>query len=135
MLGRTRNIQAICRDGVIADFQVTEKMPQHFVKVHESRFIRPVRECSSVFPVCRLRWKGERFASQRYAGARKQLIEEPMAAAIGAGLQVEEASGCMVVDIGGGTRRLVIFPNGVVYRDLFASVEIVLTRQLFLCSP
>ena len=124
MLGRTPgNIQAIrpLKDGVIADFQVTEKMLQHFIaKVHESKFIRPSPRVLICVPC--MSTQVERRAireSALSAGAREvRLIEEPMAAAIGAGLQVEEASGCMVVDIGGGTTEIAIISlNGVVYRD------------------
>jgi rod shape-determining protein MreB len=124
MLGRTPgNIQAIrpLKDGVIADFQVTEKMLQHFIaKVHETRFIRPSPRVLICVPC--MSTQVERRAireSALSAGAREvKLIEEPMAAAIGAGLQVEEATGCMVVDIGGGTTEVAIISlNGVVYRD------------------
>ena len=102
MLGRTPgNITAIrpLKDGVIADFQVTEKMLQHFIaKVHESRFIRPSPRVLVCVPC--MSTQVERRAireSALSAGAREvRLIEEPMAAAIGAGLDVEEASGCMV---------------------------------------
>ena len=124
MLGRTPgNIMAIrpLKDGVIADFQVTEKMLQHFIgKVHESRFIRPSPRVLICVPC--MSTQVERRAireSALSAGAREvRLIEEPMAAAIGAGLEVEEAAGCMVVDIGGGTTEVAIISlNGVVYRD------------------
>ncbi|MFV8820116.1 rod shape-determining protein [Haliea sp. E17] len=124
MLGRTPgNITAIrpLKDGVIADFQVTEKMLQHFIaKVHETRFIRPSPRVLVCVPC--MSTQVERRAireSALYAGAREvRLIEEPMAAAIGAGLNVEEASGCMVVDIGGGTTEIAIISlNGIVYRD------------------
>ena len=124
MLGRTPgNIQAIrpLKDGVIADFQVTEKMLQHFIaKVHESKFIRPSPRVLICVPC--MSTQVERRAireSALSAGAREvKLIEEPMAAAIGAGLQVDEATGCMVVDIGGGTTEIAIISlNGVVYRD------------------
>ncbi len=124
MLGRTPgNITAIrpLKDGVIADFQVTEKMLQHFIaKVHETRFIRPSPRVLVCVPC--MSTQVERRAireSALYAGAREvRLIEEPMAAAIGAGLDVEEASGCMVVDIGGGTTEIAIISlNGIVYRD------------------
>ena len=122
MLGRTPgNIEAIrpLKDGVIADFQVTEKMLQHFIaKVHESRFIRPSPRVLICVPC--MSTQVERRAireSALSAGAREvKLIEEPMAAAIGAGLQVEEASGCMVVDIGGGTTEVAILSLGdIVY--------------------
>ena len=124
MLGRTPgNITAIrpLKDGVIADFQVTEKMLQHFIaKVHESRFIRPSPRVLVCVPC--MSTQVERRAireSALSAGAREvRLIEEPMAAAIGAGLDVEEATGCMVVDVGGGTTEIAIISlNGVVYRD------------------
>ena len=124
MLGRTPgNIQAIrpLKDGVIADFQVTEKMLQHFIaKVHESKFIRPSPRVLICVPGTSTQVERRAIReSALSAGAREvKLIEEPMAAAIGAGLQVEEASGCMVVDIGGGTTEIAIISlNGVVYRD------------------
>jgi rod shape-determining protein MreB len=124
MLGRTPgNIQAIrpLKDGVIADFQVTEKMLQHFIaKVHESKFIRPSPRVLICVPCTSTQVERRAIReSALSAGAREvKLIEEPMAAAIGAGLQVEEASGCMVVDIGGGTTEIAIISlNGVVYRD------------------
>ena len=124
MLGRTPgNITAIrpLKDGVIADFQVTEKMLQHFIaKVHESKFIRPSPRVLVCVPC--MSTQVERRAireSALSAGAREvRLIEEPMAAAIGAGLSVEEATGCMLVDVGGGTTEVAIISlNGVVYRD------------------
>ena len=124
MLGRTPgNITAIrpLKDGVIADFQVTEKMLQHFIaKVHESKFIRPSPRVLVCVPC--MSTQVERRAireSALSAGAREvRLIEEPMAAAIGAGLNVDEATGCMVVDVGGGTTEVAIISlNGVVYRD------------------
>ncbi|MDG2046019.1 MAG: rod shape-determining protein [Halioglobus sp.] len=124
MLGRTPgNITAIrpLKDGVIADFLVTEKMLQHFIaKVHESKFIRPSPRVLICVPC--MSTQVERRAireSALSAGARDvRLIEEPMAAAIGAGLSVDEATGCMVVDVGGGTTEVAIISlNGVVYRD------------------
>ena len=124
MLGRTPgNIQAIrpLKDGVIADFQVTEKMLQHFIaKVHETKFIRPSPRVLICVPCTSTQVERRAIReSALSAGAREvKLIEEPMAAAIGAGLQVEEATGCMVVDIGGGTTEIAIISlNGVVYRD------------------
>ena len=124
MLGRTPgNITAIrpLKDGVIADFLVTEKMLQHFIaKVHESKFIRPSPRVVVCVPC--MSTQVERRAireSALSAGARDvRLIEEPMAAAIGSGLSVDEATGCMVVDVGGGTTEVAIISlNGVVYRD------------------
>jgi len=121
MLGRTPgSIQAIrpLRDGVIADFQVAEEMIKHFIrKVHNRHsFASPmVVICvpSGSTPV-------ERRAIQESAeaaGARSVLlIEEPMAAAIGAGLPVTEPSGSMVVDIGGGTTEVAVLSlGGIVY--------------------
>ncbi len=122
MLGRTPgNIVAIrpLKDGVIADFQVTEKMLQHFIKkVHENSFIRPSPRVLVCVP-CQSTEVEQRAIRESVvsAGARDVLlIEEPMAAAIGAGLPVHEAVGTMVVDIGGGTTEIaVISLNGVVY--------------------
>lgn len=124
MLGRTPgNITAIrpLKDGVIADFQVTEKMLQHFIsKVHQHSFIRPSPRVLICVP-CKSTQVERRAIreSALSAGAREvRLIEEPMAAAIGAGLSVEEAVGSMVVDIGGGTTEIAIISlNGVVYSD------------------
>ena len=132
MLGRTPgNIRAIrpLKDGVIADFQVTEKMLQHFIaKVHETQFIRPSPRVLICVPC--MSTQVERRAireSALSAGAREvRLIEEPMAAAIGAGLQVDEATGCMVVDIGGGTTEIAIISRmGLSIGILFAPVAIV----------
>ena len=121
MLGRTPgNISAVrpLKDGVIADFVVTEEMIKHFIrKVHKkSAFANPrilISVPTGSTPV-------ERKAIQDsalVAGARKvQLIEEPIAAAIGAGLPISEATGSMVVDIGGGTTEIAVMSlGGVVY--------------------
>jgi rod shape-determining protein MreB len=124
MLGRTPgNITAIrpLKDGVIADFQVTEKMLQHFIrKVHENSWFQPSPRALICVPC--LSTEVEKRAireSALNAGSREvHLIEEPMAAAIGAGLKVEEATGSMVVDIGGGTTEIAILSlNGVVLSD------------------
>ena len=124
MLGRTPgNITAIrpLKDGVIADFQVTEKMLQYFIaKVHKHSFMRPSPRVLVCVP-CKSTQVERRAIRESClsAGAREvRLIGEPMAAAIGAGLNVEEASGSMVVDIGGGTTEIAIISlNGVVYSD------------------
>ena len=124
MLGRTPgNITAIrpLKDGVIADFQVTEKMLQHFIsKVHENSFIRPSPRVLVCVP-CKSTQVERRAIRESVmsAGAREvRLIEEPMAAAIGAGLPVDQASGSMVVDIGGGTTEIAIISlNGIVYSE------------------
>jgi len=124
MLGRTPgNITAIrpLKDGVIADFQVTEKMLQYFIKkVHESNWVQPSPRVLISVPC--LSTEVEKRAireSAMGAGAREvRLIEEPMAAAIGARLNVSDAHGSMVVDIGGGTTEIaVISLNGIVYSN------------------
>ena len=121
MLGRTPgNISAIrpLRDGVIADFIVTEEMIKHFIKkVHKgSSFANPrILICvpTGSTPVERKAIQDSALA----AGARRvQLIEEPIAAAIGAGLPISEATGSMVVDIGGGTSEVAVMSlGGLVY--------------------
>ncbi len=124
MLGRTPGeIDAIrpLKDGVIADFQVTEKMLQYFInKVHENFFFPPSPRVLVCVP-CNATQVERRAIRESVlsAGARKvQLIEEPMAAAIGAGLPVEQACGSMVVDVGGGTTEIAIISlNGVVYAE------------------
>lgn len=122
MLGRTPgNITAIrpMKDGVIADFTVTEQMLRHFIKkVHDTRFFAPSPRIVICVPCGSTQVERRAIRESAYgAGARKvELIEEPMAAAIGAGLQVEEATGSMVVDVGGGTTEVgVISLGGVVY--------------------
>ncbi|MFD2190234.1 rod shape-determining protein [Pistricoccus aurantiacus] len=124
MLGRTPgNITAIrpMKDGVIADFTVTEQMLQHFIrKVHQRTFLSPSPRVLICVPC--MSTQVERRAIQdsaEGAGAREvHLIKEPMAAALGAGLPVEEAQGSMVVDIGGGTSEIAIISlHGVVYSE------------------
>lgn len=130
MLGRTPgNIQAIrpLKDGVIADFTVTEKMLQHFIhKVHKDKFkfLHPSPRVLICVP-CGSTQVERRAIKESAAGAGARevyIIEEPMAAAIGAGLPVHEANGCMILDIGGGTTEVaVISLAGIVYS---ASVRI-----------
>ncbi len=122
MLGRTpANIVAIrpLKDGVIADFHVTEKMLQHFIhKVHQNKFFRPSPRVLVCVPCGSTQVERRAIRESALgAGAREVfLIEEPMAAAIGAGMPVEQASGSMVVDIGGGTTEVAIISlSGVVY--------------------
>lgn len=124
MLGRTpQNVTAIrpMKDGVIADFTVTEKMLQYFVqKVHESRLFKPSPRVLICVPCGSTQVERHAIkASAAGAGAREvYLIEEPISAAIGAGLSVHEPRGCMVIDIGGGTCEVaVISLNGVVYAE------------------
>jgi len=122
MLGRTPgNITAIrpLKDGVIADFTITEKMLQHFIhKVHEARFFKPSPRVLICVPCGSTQVERRAIRESAHgAGAREvYLIEEPMAAAIGAGMTVDEARGSMVLDIGGGTSEVaVISLNGIVY--------------------
>ena len=128
MLGRTPgHIKAIrpLKDGVIADFFITEKMLQHFIhKVHESSFLRPSPRVLVCVPCGSTQVERRAIRESALgAGAREvYLIEEPMAAAVGAGLPVGEATGSMIVDIGGGTTEVAIISlNGIVYA---ASVRI-----------
>ena len=121
MLGRTPgNIVAIrpLKDGVIADFEITEAMLRHFIsKVHNRRrMVRPrvvVAVPSGITEVEKRAVKD----SATHAGAREvYLIEEPMAAAIGVGLPVQDAAGNMIVDIGGGTTEVALISlSGIVF--------------------
>ena len=122
MLGRTPgNMTAIrpLKDGVIADFFITEKMLQHFIhKIHQHRFLRPSPRVLVCVPCGSTQVERRAIReSVMGAGAREvYLMEEPMAAAIGAGMPVEEARGSMVVDIGGGTTEVAIISlSGIVY--------------------
>ena len=122
MLGRTPgNIMAIrpLKDGVIADFQVTEKMLQHFIsRVHKNSFIRPSPRVLICVPCNSTQVERKAIReSALSAGAREvRLIEEPMAAAIGAELPIQDATGSMVIDVGGGTTEVgIISLGGIVY--------------------
>jgi len=123
MLGRTpANIIALrpMKDGVIADFEITEKMLRYFIqKVHNRRsLIRPRVIISVPSGVTQVEKRAVKDSAIQ-AGAREvYVIEEPMAAAIGAGLPIQEAFGNMVVDIGGGTTEVaVISLSGIVYTN------------------
>jgi rod shape-determining protein MreB len=121
MLGRTPgNIQAIrpLRDGVIADFEVAEEMIKHFIRKANTR--RGFKSPEIIVCVPSGSTAVERRAIQESAesagASRVYLIEEPMAAAIGAGLPVTEPTGSMVVDIGGGTTEVAVLSlGGIVY--------------------
>ena len=121
MLGRTPgNIVAIrpMKDGVIADFEIAEKMLNHFIKKAHNRntFVRPRVIIGVPSRVTQVEQRAVRDSAE-LAGAREvYLIEQPIAAAIGAGLPIAEPSGNMVVDIGGGTTDIaVISLAGIVY--------------------
>ena len=124
MLGRTPgHIDAIrpLKDGVIADFTITEKMLQHFIrKAHGDQFFKPSPRVLVCVP-CGSTQVERRAIRESAAGAGARdvfLIEEPMSAAIGAGMPVSDASGSMVLDVGGGTTEVaVISLNGIVYSD------------------
>lgn len=117
MLGRTpENIVAIrpLKDGVIADFEITEHMLKHFIqKVHRrSTLVHPTVLIGIPSGVTEVERRAVRDATLR-AGAREALlIQEPMAAAIGAGLAVAEPVGSMIVDIGGGTTEVAVISMG-----------------------
>ncbi|MEM8746541.1 MAG: rod shape-determining protein [Actinomycetota bacterium] len=117
MMGRTPNhIRAIrpLKDGVIADFEVCEKMLRYFIqKVHASKWSKPRMVICVPSGITGVEQRAVQDAAE-YAGARKpvHIIEEPMAAAIGADLPVHEPSGNMIVDIGGGTTEVAVISLG-----------------------
>lgn len=121
MVGRTPgNIQAIrpLRDGVIADFEVAEEMIKHFIrKVHNRRsFAAPQIVICVPSGSTAVERRAIQESAESAGGRRVFLIEEPMAAAIGAGLPVTEPTGSMVVDIGGGTTEVAVLSlGGIVY--------------------
>jgi len=121
MLGRTPgNIEAIrpLRDGVIADFEIAEEMIKHFIrKVHNRRSFASPQVIICVPSGATAVERRAIQESAESAGARRVfLIEEPMAAAIGAGLPVTEPTGSMVVDVGGGTTEVAVLSlGGIVY--------------------
>ncbi len=124
MLGRTPgHITAVrpMKDGVIADFTYTERMLQYFItKVHGNRWLRPSPRVLICVPFGSTQVEKRAIQeSAEGAGARRvDVIPEPMAAAVGAGLPVNEARGSMVLDIGGGTSEVaVISLNGIVYAE------------------
>src|SRR6201747_520261 len=123
MIGRTPgHIQAIrpLKDGVIADFDICEKMLRYFIqKVHPRKWAKPRMVICVPSGITGVEQRAVQEAAQQ-AGARKEayIIEEPMAAAIGAGLPVHEPAGNMIVDIGGGTTEVaVISLGGIVARE------------------
>ena len=122
MLGKTPgNITAIrpMKDGVIADFTVTEQMLKQFIKrVHDSRLLSPSPRIIICVPCgsTQVERRAIRESALGAGASQVYLIEEPMAAAIGAGMPVSDATGSMVVDIGGGTTEVGVIPlGGMVY--------------------
>ncbi len=116
MIGRTpSHIQAVrpLKDGVIADFEICEKMLRYFIhKVHHRRWLKPRMVIAVPSGITGVEQRAVIEAAE-YAGARKAyIIEEPMAAAIGAGLPVQEPAGNMIVDIGGGTTEVAVISLG-----------------------
>ena len=117
MMGRTPNhIKAIrpLKDGVIADFEVCEKMLRYFIqRVHASKWNKPRMVICVPSGITGVEQRAVQDAAE-YAGARKpvHIIEEPMAAAIGADMPVHEPSGNMIVDIGGGTTEVAVISLG-----------------------
>src|SRR3954468_21783179 len=117
MIGRTpSHIQAIrpLKDGVIADFEICEKMLRYFIhKVHQRRWAKPRMVICVPSGCTGVEQRAVQEAAE-YAGARKPayIIEEPMAAAIGAGRPVQEPTGNMIVDIGGGTTEVAVISLG-----------------------
>src|SRR3954463_220347 len=117
MIGRTpSHIQAIrpLKDGVIADFEICEKMLRYFIqKVHPRKWFKPRMVICVPSGITGVEQRAVQEAAE-YAGARKPayIIEEPMAAAIGAGLPVQEPAGNMIVDIGGGTTEVAVISLG-----------------------
>ena len=116
MIGRTpSHITAIrpLRDGVIADFDVTEKMLRYFIqKVHKRKWARPRIVVCVPSGITSVERRAVEEASYHAGARRAYTIEEPMAAAIGAGLPVGEPSGSMIVDIGGGTTEVAVMSLG-----------------------
>jgi rod shape-determining protein MreB len=116
MLGRTPgSISAIrpLKDGVIADFDVTEQMLRHFIqKVHQNRFAHPRVVVCVPSGVTGVEKRAVEEATLSAGARQAYLIEEPMAAAIGAGLPVAEPTGNMIVDIGGGTTEVAVISLG-----------------------
>ncbi len=116
MIGRTPgSIQAIrpLKDGVIADFDVTEEMLRHFIqRVHKSRFAHPRVVVCVPSGVTGVEKRAVEEATLSAGARQAYLIEEPMAAAIGAGLPVAEPTGSMVLDVGGGTSEVAVISLG-----------------------
>ncbi len=107
------------RDGVIADFELAERMIRYFVrKVQGSRFVRPRMAIAIPSGITEVEKRAVRDSAE-HAGAREvYLVDEPMAAAIGVGLPVEEPAGSMIVDIGGGTTEIAVISLSGIVTDI-----------------
>ena len=116
MIGRTPgNIVAIrpLKDGVIADFDITERMLRYFIqKVHRRRHVKPRLVVAVPSGITGVEQSAVKEAGHQAGARRVYIIEEPMAAAIGAGLPVHEPTGNMVVDVGGGTTEVAVISLG-----------------------
>lgn len=117
MLGRTPGSIIATRplkDGVIADFELTEKMIRYFIeKVHRrSMFTAPMVVIGIPSGVTEVEKRAVKEASKKAGAKEAYVIEEPMAAAIGAGMPISEPTGCMIVDIGGGTTEVAVISLG-----------------------
>jgi len=127
MIGRTpSNIQAIrpLKDGVIADFEICEKMMRHFIqRVHQRKWAKPRMVIAVPSGITGVEQRAVQEAAE-FAGARKPayIIQEPMAAAIGVGLQIQDPAGNMIVDIGGGTTEVAVISLGGVVASQSARV-------------
>jgi rod shape-determining protein MreB len=122
MLGRTHpNITTIrpMKDGVIADFEMTDGMLQGFIKkIHLSRFARPKMVVCVPSGITEVEKRAVQESAERANASRVYLIEEPVAAAIGIGIDISKPFGSMIVDIGGGTTEIAVLAlNGVVAKE------------------
>ena len=138
MLGRTPgNIVAIrpMRDGVIADFEITEEMLKYFIqKVTKSKRARPRVVIAIPSGVTEVERRAVDDAACKAGAKEVYLIEEPMAAAVGVGLPIQDASGNMVVDIGGGTTEIALISlSGIVYSESLRVAGDDLDAALSLC--
>src|SRR5215210_4253241 len=133
MLGRTPgSISAIrpLKDGVIADFDVTEQMLRHFIqKVHQHRFAHPRVVVCVPSGVTGVEKRAVEEATLSAGARQAYLIEEPMAAAIGAGLPVSEPTGNMIVDIGGGTTEVAVISLGGIVKYVQREYKLLIGTQ------
>ena len=127
MLGRTPgDVRAIrpIKDGVIADFEITEAMLRYFIhKAHDRRtLVRPRIIICVPYGITEVEKRAVRESAENASAREVYLIEEPMAAAIGAGLPITEPSGNMIVDIGGGTTEVAVISLAGIVESISAKV-------------